>query len=85
MNVPSQFLNFIPLTCICFGELKVVFVPTPSFRAAAITNGLNVEPAWKPSMPPYCVDTLTFCQVSPSPLPSLVRLCAMATISPLLG
>ena len=67
------------------GASKVVLVGTPCSRAAPITKGLKVDPGWKPSMPPYWVDTLTFCQVSPSPLPSLVRLWAMAVIRPVLG
>ena len=57
----------------------------PMSRAAAIVNALNVEPAWKPSMPPMACSTLMFLYVWPGPSPRSGRDCAMATMRPVLG
>src|SRR5690625_7297872 len=41
-----------PLTVVEPGELKLVLKGLPWSRAAARVIGLNVEPAWKPVLPP---------------------------------
>ena len=46
----------VSIVIVC-GALNVVLSGMPSLIAAASTNGLNVEPAWKPAESPYFVGT----------------------------
>ncbi len=43
--------------CTCSGALNLVEVGSPCSRAAASTNTLKVDPAWKPLESPYLLST----------------------------
>ena len=54
---PSQVLNVLFASEIVCGERIIVESGMPCLIAAASTNTLNVDPAWKPLASPYSAGT----------------------------
>ena len=53
----GQFANSVWSIVMLCGALNEVWSGMPASTAAASTNGLNVDPAWKPAESPYLVGT----------------------------